>query len=111
MANLMLMFPNPSQNSTLVKPMSNVIHHILNTNIKNLFSERKSLSENKFLYLVARSAQLRDRKDIQNAISLFLNQKLPIQYDTGEVLLLLKLVSGKIHTEKDLNNVSYLGIR
>ena len=91
--------------------MSNVIHYIFNTNIKNLFSERKSLSENKFLYLVARSAQLRDQKDLQNTISLFLNQKQPIKYDTGEVLLLFKICSGKIYQEKDLNNVSYLGIR
>ena len=107
----MLMFPNPSQNSSLIKPLSNVIHHIFNTNIKNLFSERKSLSENKFLYLVARSAQLRDQKDLQNTISLFLNQKQPIKYATGEVLLLFKICSGKIYLDKDLNNVSYLGIR
>lgn len=63
-ANLILLFPNPADNTSLAQPMSNAIKHIFHKNRVNLFSERRSLSENKFLYLVARSTQLKYMKDL-----------------------------------------------
>lgn len=48
---------------------------------------------------MARSTQLKYMKDLQNTLSIFLNQKLVVLYNIDEFLLLLKVISGKIYQE------------